>query len=480
MLARWEPGAAPADVLAGVAAALGAPWDGPGRPAPVDVPDGAPPWEVLDATRAALVAADSGERRRLGAHHTPPPLARRLAALALHGMRAGGTVADPACGGGAFLVAAGDIIGGDRAAVAEHQLAGADVDPLAVATTRAALWLWSGGATAHHVVVADGLTDWRPPATADVVLGNPPFRSPLAAGARRGRLGAYTDLAARFLAAALDLVAGGGAVLLLQPESVLAARDAAPVRDAALARARLDGVWFAGEALFDGAAVRTVAPLLRRDGRPTGQVRRWHGADVVDAGATAFDPTAPTWAHLRPGAPAARTGTASTSSIGDLATATAGFRDQFYALAEAATDDPTPGRLRLVTSGLIDPGHLAWGERPARIQRRTFLHPTVDLDDLDDRLRAWLQPLLRPKVLVATQTKRIEAAVDADGTAVPLTPVVAVVPHHAADLRAVADALLHDDATEWARRHYGGTGLGVDTFRLPARAILAIPVETGS
>lgn len=469
-------------MLAAVATRLGAPWDGPGDPAAlasvVEVPGDPPPWEVLDATREALVATDAAARRQLGAHHTPPSLARRLAAIALDACGPGpdALVVDPACGGGAFLVAAAELLverGADPVHVVRHQLAGADVDPLAVATTRAALALWAGDAAAiaADVVAADGLTAWRTPGSVDVVVGNPPFRSPLASGARRGDLGAYTDLAGRFLVAALDLARPGGSVLLLQPESVLTARDAAPVR-AAVADRGLAGLWVAEEPAF-GASVRACALLSRPGAR---RVRRWRGLDVRPAGSTALDRAAPTWAHLRPGAPAGSATPPDAGTVADLATAAAGFRDQFYAIA-AATTDGGPGHL-VVTSGLIDPGRLVWGERAARIGKRRFDRPTVDPDDLPEPIRGWVRARLAPKVLVATQTKVVEAAPDPDGMAVPLTPVVAVHPRDDGDTWRIAAALTSPSATAWALRHFAGAGLRSDVVKLSAAQVLAVPLPT--
>jgi predicted RNA methylase len=458
-VARWRAGTPPADVLAAVAAAVGAPWDGPGDPTgvDVDVPADVAGWIVLDATREALAEPD------LAAHHTPSDLARRLTELALEGHRRDAVVADPSCGGGAFLVAAGEVLGGDRRHLVEHQLAGADLDPLAVATTRAALALWAGlGAPPPPgaVVVADGLSAWRPPASVDVVVGNPPFRS------RTGGPAAYTDLAARFLAAALDLVRPGGTVLLLQPESVLAARDARPVRDAI--GDDLAGLWVAGEPVF-GADVRVCAPLVRAG---SARIRRWRGAGVRDAGSTDRDPAAPTWSHLRPGAPPA-SGAATSGTVGDLATAAAGWRDQFYALADAVAE----GRGNpLVTSGLIDAGHLAWGERPARVGGRRYERPAVDPTALDGRIRAWVDARLQPKVLVATQTRVVEAAPDPDGRSIPMTPVISVHPHDPADTWRLAAALTAPAATAWAVRHYGGAGLHGDAVKLAAGQVLAVPL----
>ena len=75
----------------------------------------------------------------------------------LRSFGAGDLVLDPAVGGGVFLLAAGEAMPGGRAERVER-LRGFDIDPVAVATTRAALALWSGGTepALDAVRVADG------------------------------------------------------------------------------------------------------------------------------------------------------------------------------------------------------------------------------------------------------------------------------------------------------------------------------------
>ena len=86
------------------------------------------------------------------------------------------------------------------------------------------------------VEVGDALArDWGD-ATYDVVLGNPPYLSQLAAATSRGGAsarggGPYADAAAEFLVLAVGLARpGGGRVGLLLPQSILGSRDAGPVR----------------------------------------------------------------------------------------------------------------------------------------------------------------------------------------------------------------------------------------------------------
>lgn len=511
MASSVPPGTDPASVLAALADALEVPWDGSATrlPSVPALPAGVPGWVVLDAAREALL--DVGARRRLGAHHTPPALARRLVDLALAGFDVAAptpptparVVCDPACGGGAFLVAAADALvgaGAEPAAVVAEQLVGFDLDPLAVATTRAALRCWArdhGVADVDPVgvVLGDGLAAaWD--ADIDVVVGNPPFLSPLGtdtaggpiAVALRQQMGApYADVAGLFLLRAIERVRPGGRVVLIQPESLLSSRDARRIRDAAAPH--LVGLWVAGEPVF-AASVRVCAPVLERQPdaapRSTATVRRWRGAAVRATGRVALDPAAATWSHLRPSTtPVSRRRRPKDGpTVGDLATATAGFRDEFYAIAavviDVVTDDGLgPGAFPVVTSGLIDPGRCAWGERPARIAGARYAAPVVRPDDLQGRVRTWAEARLVPKVLVATQTKVIEAAPDPDGRYVPLTPVLAVVPHDPNDPNAVwqlAAALTDPAVTAWASNEFGGTALSSEAVKLSAKQVLAAPL----
>ena len=66
------------------------------------MPDGAGA-DLLGLAHEALLAPV--DRKARGAHYTPPALADRLVALSLPSTAA--AVLDPACGGGAFLLAAG-------------------------------------------------------------------------------------------------------------------------------------------------------------------------------------------------------------------------------------------------------------------------------------------------------------------------------------------------------------------------------------
>ena len=257
------------------------------------MPDGAGA-DLLGLAHEALLAP--ADRKARGAHYTPPALADRLVALSLPPTAA--AVLDPACGGGAFLLAAGRalVARGRSAGEAVRCLHGIDVDPLAVEVARAATALWSGG-TPAKVTVGDFLVlAPEPPAVGggsgattdgfDAVIGNPPFASPLRVTTSRSGSspGAYTDTAGLFLLRALDLLRPGGRVGLIQPQSVLTSRDADGVRAAVEERAALRALWVAEERVF-AASTHVVAVIAEKGG----------AAGPVDS--TADRPSSPAAGH---------------------------------------------------------------------------------------------------------------------------------------------------------------------------------------
>jgi hypothetical protein len=283
--------------------------------------------------------------------------------------------------------------------------------------------------------------------------------------------------------------------VLVLPESVLATRDAAPARAEVLDSCALRGFWWAGSHLFD-AVVDVCAPVLCKGGHRVEVVARWTGPEVFAAPpvsmTTEEQAAGKPWGALlaSPSAPASsiRTGGA---TLGRLAGATAGFRDQFYGIAGHVVDaDPAEGgdpprRARLVTSGLIDPLRCRWGTGPARFAGQDWEVPWVDLDSLaeaDARLARWGSERLVPKVVVATQTRVLEVAVDVDGSWWPSVPTIAVAPDDPASpqaLWAIAAVLTAPAVSAWALGRHGGTALARDAIKLSASQVLEIPLPRG-
>jgi hypothetical protein len=199
-------------------------------------------------------------RKRSGSFFTPAAIAATTVEAALAPVcRNEIHVCDPAMGGGAFLLAAGEWLaarGVARRQIVERCLAGVDVDALAVAVTEAALWLWAADADLDPVRLRARLSvtnalepGWEHAFVAgtrgfDLVVGNPPWvayagraAKPLAPEERR-RLGerfrafrGYPTLHGLFVERAATL-APNGTVALLLPSPVADLDGYRPVRRA--------------------------------------------------------------------------------------------------------------------------------------------------------------------------------------------------------------------------------------------------------
>jgi len=486
---------------------------------------------------AAVLAADLqrvDDRRERGAFFTPPDVAERLTALVL-GPTAGsidgstlGTVVDPACGAGVFLLAAGRLLVdqgvAEPATVVRRHLFGADIDPASVDVTRRLLATWAGVEPGEvpGVVVGDPLHHGRDVwagcpgggATAgfDVVVGNPPFLGQLRAStvvsaADRERLrqrfpglvAAYTDVAWLFLAVGLDLLANGGRMVLIQPQSVLAARDAGPIRDLVVSTARLAGLWWDRSEVFAGHA-EVCAPVVEwspggRGPRVETSVEVFVDREVVTAGRSPEPAVGETWGGvlagvlgIPPGVPSGG-GTTAGGSVGTMGAVTAGFRQHFYGLVtgvveRSGPDDPRPS---MVTTGSVDPLHLRWGDRPCRFDGRRWQAPVVDLDAVtvgDSEVGRWFAERRRPKLLVASQTAVVEVVVDPTGDLVPVTPLIVVEPVDTGRevdpevLWRLAAALSAPSITALAVRRSLGAARSSGRLRLSAAQVSDLPLPT--
>lgn len=471
-------------------------------------------------TDPAAPPLDAGARRKqLGSYFTPPALVEGLLALSLDpllGARAADGVdavasvriVDPACGDGNLLVGAVERIAAalcglgvaevDAVARAVRCVTGTEIDPPTAARCRARLVAMSGAFDSAQIVVGDGLlVDPRPAGSVDLVVGNPPFLSQLRTGTARDRsataddalrhrfgaaIGAYTDPAALFLAASHRLARpDGGVIAMIEPTSLLTARDAGAVRSAVVAHGALTDLWVIGDGGFD-AAVEVCAVVIER-GASAGGVRLHDGVGRRPAG-VAPGPAADdaTWSALlahHAGLPHRELATS--GALGDLVTATADFRDQYYGLVGHVVDraDADDAAFpRLVTSGLIDAARLRWGERPARFAKERYAHPRVDRAGLDGAMATWAEARLVPKVLLATQTRVLEAVADPYGSLLPSVPVISVVPRDEADLwRAAVVLTCPAVAVEASRRHLG-SGRTSRSVRLRAAEVLDLPLPS--
>jgi hypothetical protein len=265
---------------------------------------------------------------------------------------------------------------------------------------------------------------------------------------------------------------------MVLPQSVLAARDAGPVRHAVLRRATLRSLWVSAAKLFPEAQVLTIIATFENGGAPA-PIRRFRGRafERVDDAEADDLRDQPTWSHLVastlgvPMLPAL-----GGPALGSIATATADFRDQYYGLVGHVQDDADGPAL--ITTGLVEIGRHVWGERPVRFAKQRYQSPRVALAELTPAMRAWASQRLVPKVLLATQTRVLEACVDEVGELLPGVPLISIVPHTQRDLWSVAAALCSPVASAWAAARTLGAGRSAHAIKLSAREVVELPLPT--
>lgn len=384
-------------------------------------------------------------------------------------------VLDPACGDGRFLAAVREAL--QRRGVSV-QVCGVDIDEAALDVARQRL-----GSDAE-LIAANALDHGWGDRRFDLVIGNPPFLSPLTAGnvSQRGTGAQYADIAVAFWSLAHELAEPqGGRVAFVLPVSVLASRDAGPARARIEQRAAWRWWWWADRHMFPGAQVLTGALVTELGGVVT-PVERRLGASFQPH-VPVMPPVASTssWGWLVADSlglpelpPDCRIG----GQVGDRAEARGDFRDQYYGLVGSVVDDGDGPPL--VTSGLIDPGRCWWGERPVRFAGQRYQRPTVQVSNLSPFMKGWVAKRSVPKVLVASQTRIIEAVADHDGRWLPGVPVTSVIPHDPADVAAVAAVLSSPFASCWLAQRAVGTGRSAHVVRVSAPVLAQVPWPQGS
>jgi type I restriction-modification system DNA methylase subunit len=266
-------------------------------------------------------------KRKQGIYYTPSFLVEAVVerALQLIGAAEGWrseseaiTVADLACGSGAFLASAFRRIGArphsyqEAAAVLQQHILGVDSDPRAVEATRLNLWLMlfrlhpevhplpylSSSVISRDSLIGPLLTDAdaerdllavqdgmrvdvpRLRSRPDIIIGNPPFVSleRQAPAYRRllhdegyKTLEKRADLANVFIERALDTVREGGIVALVVPNRIFTTRSAEAVRRIIRERARIELIVDFGTLQLFEATTYVSVVFLRRVLKPIEQ-----------------------------------------------------------------------------------------------------------------------------------------------------------------------------------------------------------------
>lgn len=453
-------------------------------------------------------------RRREGVFYTPPALARDLVEATVGRVLAGGAaeprVMDPACGGGALLVAAyrrllawhageGQVTAALRRRILERSIFGVDVDPDAVEVTRRALAQIADTDVdvAGNIRVGDALLA-EDPRTFDVVLANPPYVDAEAmtrhhAALRAACHGRYEaaagnwDLFCVFIERCIECCAMGGRVGMIVPNKLLSADYARAARGllvrpgmSALASIQVfDHSNECAESVF-AAGVYPIALVAARGGTQ-GEVVIEHMAGpgavasrVVLAGEVFADSSRP-WALCagEEGRLVARVRAAG-RPLGELAEVRgAATVAEAYAIAGLVREGQAG--LRMINSGTIDAYEHLWGRKRMRYLGATYLCPVIPGESLHGLPAKRLADARAPKVIVSGMTRTPEAVLDRDGTLLAGKSTT-IVTGPAIDLRYVV-ALLNSAMMGWYYRAvYGGDRLSGGYLRIGPPQIRQVPV----
>ena len=444
---------------------------------------------------------DSSTRRHGGVHYTPYGVAKSLARVALNELPLG-PICDPSVGGGAFLLAAAEYLaekGASPSKIIKDYLWGIDLDQGAIEVARASISIW--GSTKvwivlnEHLVVADSLKSGmksfpNPPKEGFIaVIGNPPFQNQLQEITVRPieetqklrekwkvNAGPYADTAGYFLLVALSMLSSEGKCLLIQPQSILATVDAKPIREKLNQEATLEGIWIGGPDIFE-AGVNVCAPLLSKGLRQS-PVNIWTGTEITELQKQLNQ--GDNWSSAMAVAQGVPILKLKGNRLEECASATAGFRDQFYGLAPHVCEfkNGMESVAPLITVGMIDPLRSRWGSDEFRYAGKSWLKPVVNLTSLladDKELYEWVQDRLKPKVLLATQTKVLEVLPDPEGKLIPSTPTISI-ECGPEEIWKITSVLSSAAISAYAFSRVAGSALSSDTIKLSAKQVNALPL----
>ena len=439
----------------------------------------------------------SRTRKTAGAFYTPIDVAKKFAETVVHK----GPVVDPSCGGGIFLLSAAKqlaALGDVPKDIVRNQIFGADIDEWAVAVCRWELAHWAGVDPEEitGVVIADPLIerpeDW--PKHFGSIIGNPPFLSQMHTTTVRtterredlrsqyGNLvKAYTNEAWLFLALGLDLLEPGGQMALIQPLSLIAARDALEIREKILTEASLEGLWVDQSTVFVGRT-EVCAPIIKNVTSDKKEVLRYVGREIEEATSGEYPSDPSNWGELVAdlvGLPDVKI--VSSGTVEHKALVTSGFRQHFYGLVPGVSEQKEETVVNpLITTAMVDPFHCLWGEKVVQFDGRKWERPVVDLEkvaEFDRAVGEWMRVRQNPKLFISTQTRVIEVVVDEKGDWIPLTPLLIVQPFEE-DLWALATALSAPVISVLAARQALGAARSVSRITLSSKQLSELPLPS--
>ncbi|MEO1271276.1 MAG: hypothetical protein AAFX99_24555, partial [Myxococcota bacterium] len=151
-----------------------------------------------------------------------------------------------------------------------------------------------------------------------------------------------------------------------------------------------------------------------------------------------------------------------------------------YAIKPWVRDGADEEGLKLVTTGLVEPGQCMWGQWRCRYLKDDYQHPWVPLvvEGYPPALRRRLERARRPKIIVAGLSARIEAFVDRQGvyTGAVATWSIFEPNDDLEALERLCALLLTPEATTRFRMEVGGNALGGGNITMKKGFLREFPI----
>lgn len=493
--------------------------------------------EGLGAIYELLMAAGGGGRVRKvqGAYFTPQELGWSMVQQLLESLPGRVTVLDPACGGGAFLLAAYEQLlqrergldERDRHQLLQHSIFGIDLDPLAVAVTRLSLLLklregsWDSEIptpdlrrTVHcgnSLVDLDGSLEaqrlggqhWQrrflpviEHGGFDAVVGNPPYLDAEGMTRHQSSLRRYCteryrtasgnwDLFCVFIERALTFCRVGGWHSFIVPNKLLSVPYGATVRSLLATENTLVHIRdYSRVPLFPAAVYPITYRVQHIPSDVTTPLCYEHMAGLERVERQTWLPRSMFHHSDRPWQMAQSLGQqraiaplqdfsplSQWATVTDAATVAEAYAIQ--PLVQEAQDGEAG--MPMVNSGTLDCYQMLWGKKPLRYLGHTYQRPIIPTALLQQLPPRRLQQAQQAKILVASMTRHLEAFLDETGGILAGKSTTVILPRvNPYWLLGILNSQLIDI---WFQQAFGGHRLQGGYLRVGAAQVRQIPIR---
>jgi N-6 DNA Methylase/TaqI-like C-terminal specificity domain len=437
------------------------------------------------------------------------------------------TVLDPACGGGFFLLAAyQELLDGrsqtmgrsltraEREQILLDCIHGVDINPHAVTVTKLSLLLkllenqppsqqplpdlshniycgnavigedfeWDDSSQSNPLSWQKAFPNIFQSGGFNIVIGNPPYvdsewMTKYLPGWRQYCASRYKsatgnwDLFCVFIEKALMLCRPNGLISLVVPNKLASADYASGARSLLTTASQIITLHDYSQSAAFGAAVYPLVFVARKR---TGQPDQ-HQLDQQEPGAV--------WAiaatvqqsqlldRLRDHFPKLE---AIAQVNGAATVAEAYAMQELIQEGQPQEEGQSHNHLRMVNSGTIDRYCFLWGKKPMRYLGQTYLQPVIVKSDRLPPKR--LQQAKQPKIIVSGMTKRLECALDRDGSFLAGKSTSIIFSSQTCDLYYLLGVLNSRLISFYLKSYFSGNSLKGNYLRIGSPQLRQIPI----